>query len=60
MPIVSIMPNNGQKAKNDGQIAKKAFMMFAREEKTEIGTWITMTISQLESINFKSTCSKIR
>ena len=40
MPIVSIMPNNGQKAKNDGQIAKKAFMMFAREEKTEIGTWI--------------------
>ena len=50
MPIVSIMPNNGQKAKNDGQIAKKAFMMFAREEKAEIGTRITKMILMLSLI----------
>ena len=53
MPIVSIMPNNGQKAKNDGQIAKKAFMMFAREEKAEIGTWITKMISLLRLIRVR-------
>ena len=53
MPIVSIMPNNGQKAKNDGQIAKKAFMMFAREEKAEIGTWIKKMISLLRLIRVR-------
>lgn len=30
------MPDNGRKTKNDGQIAKRAFMKFAREERTSI------------------------